>query len=284
MRRVVHTAGEAIYNERRTSILRLLKGGFDRMLSDPRVRTAVRTTGNTEFLVACLDQIIGKYFSSEQEVFLSYLIYKLEEARPKGVHLPEFVQAVKSKISEFDAKYDQNGTLQKLISSSRSVPARPLTAYPVWLSKIAGFHYEANTIHAFLFDIRTLLEEFFRDYSTTLATTREAAVKSLVSAGKQAQVSKKALEEQTWLRSQDRQRMEDELDRLNGELIRAQKLIGENERHRLTFEGQAIRLIQHLDSIQVDSVSDSTVSLTLTEAKKEGQVLRKAVSEGNPDL
>jgi predicted Zn-ribbon and HTH transcriptional regulator len=96
--------------------------------------------------------------------------------------------------------------------------------------------------------------------------------------------SKTVAEQQKLLRASQEKRHEDDLTKLNGELLRAQKIIKEKDGHCLNFEGDTIRIVQQVEAMRTDSIEDPTFLLSLVELKKEGQSLRWAVEESPHEI
>jgi hypothetical protein len=120
---------------------------FDRLISDPGIQTVVATTRQPETVISCVEQLISKYFNSEQEVFMAYLLFHIQQIREKGSPLPTFFESTEAKIRDLDQRYDRDARLRKTIHRFKEDPSAIEVTYPVFISKIAGFDYEASTVY-----------------------------------------------------------------------------------------------------------------------------------------
>jgi hypothetical protein len=280
----IETSAQSIYEERRSSLVQCLQAAFDRLISDPGIQTVVATTRQSETVISCVEQLISKYFSSEQEVFIAYLLYHIRQIREKGSPFPTFFESIEAKIRDLDQRYDRDARLRKIIHKFKGDPSALEVTYPVFISKIAGFYCESGTVHSFLFNTKQVIVAFITGYGAVLQEMRVQTARLFVTMKDRLITSKTVAEQQKLLRASQEKRHEDDLTKLNGELLRAQKIIKEKEAHRLNFEGHAIRVVQQVEAMRTDSIEDPTLLLSLVELKKEGQSLRRAVEESPHEI
>lgn len=111
-----------VFNERKESIIHTFESIFERILHNQSYLIANSSSNEIQQFIT---RIMNKYFNSEQEQFLSYLIYYISHiAKISDLKDPKFASQFYIKKKEFDEKYDKDGQLRQILQTFRSHPVK----------------------------------------------------------------------------------------------------------------------------------------------------------------
>ena len=274
----INTASKSIFDERKASFLRLLHSCIERIASDSSVRDAARGMQDIEAVIATVERTISRYVRSEQEVFLSYLMCLIQQSNVKGLPMPRFYDQIQSKIVLLNDKYDRAGELKRLLDSFRGRPQENLD-FGVFISNIAGFFYEAGTVHSFMMNAKKLVSEFVRVQTEELKKARTQSVEYMRAAAAKLVDHSSKVDDMRMILNETKAKQREEVGKLTYELERAQQVNRNYEKFRLEVEGYVIRLMQQLALVKTESVTEPGMAVTLEELKKQTKDLRKFIKE-----
>lgn len=274
------TVTQHFYDELHDFFLRSLKSILERVSSD----SSILSSSSIPEISSRFDRIVNSYMTSEQALFMSYLLCNVIEIQKNSQSaLPDFVIEFKTKYKELDKKYDKNGRLQKLLQAYRKNPSPNLIfQFSTFLPKFVGFYFDSTTIRSTLFDTRSLIVHFQKQFVKFISQSRKQ-VNEIISHYEKAPTEalemceklKKQLLKQKNLRVTDSEKAREDLKKAEKALDHASKEIAKRDKFKLDIEGQIIRIIQNIETLSKNENVDPSAQITFTEIQKQGDQLRK---------
>ena len=266
-----------VYQERKESIGQMLFSFLEEFYSKAENKGKNLYSYEVEEMI---NKILEKSINSENEQFLSYLIYQFSHiADIEDLRDPQFAGDFFIKKTEFDQKFDGNNELLKIIKTFRSHPIQPnFPKHESFFNLFTGFQFDSTMIRAMLFQLRRIVFKSIKKMSKELSKDKEKISKyvNLTLQGMKKEMEGKVHEIQL-KRESDCQAYQISLNKITKELEQTQKSLELSQQFRLKVEGNLIQIITQVESLPKETIMDPSISITIEEIKKYSKKLLEDV-------
>ena len=287
------TLGEAIFEERRVSLQQALDAMVERITSNDVIQRNLQLRLPVDDIVPIIERIVKKSLRSEQEIFLSYLMFNVIQVhRDTGAALPEFAKEFRKHYGQLDPKYDPNGKLRQLLLTFRERPCpNVVSKFENFMAEYLGFYFDASKMRQLLLNLRTLFFGFATDMARFMQEMRDECVEA-VSNLKQEQVGDVSVAQmRASIVSNDKRMMT--IERYANKLA---KIVQDDERASAIVaalkDAIHVEIVSEVDESKEDLVSKNVeLTQTIGKLQRENEKLRKAANlmkdqmiKGNSDF
>ena len=286
------TLGEAIFEERRVSLQQALDAMVERITSNDVIQRNLQLRLPVDDIVPIIERIVKRSLRSEQEIFLSYLMFNVIQVhRDTGAALPEFAKEFRRHYGQLDPKYDPNGKLRQLLLTFRERPCpNVVSKFENFMAEYLGFYFDASKMRALLLNLRTLFFGFATDMVRFMQEVRDECIDA-VSNLKQEQKSPEVARMRASIVSNDKRMLT--IERYADKLA---KIVRDDERASAIVaalkDAIHVEIVSEVDESKEDLVSKNMeLAQTIGKLQRENKKLRKAANlmkdqmiKGNSDF
>ncbi|OHS97031.1 hypothetical protein TRFO_36814 [Tritrichomonas foetus] len=259
---------ETIFDDHKESLLEMFKAIYEKIISN------VAKYNSPESIQRFIEKSVKDISISEREQFIFYLITIIEELS-KLTHSkdPNFIARIKEDVKHFNDQYDSEGQLSLILTKYFSQPGVPLQTPKIkaFFPYLLGFSYESTMMRSMLFDLRKVIIDTLKEFSSYVENIKKETTKSFHHLIK------------TTIRDNTKKIEEVYRQKLN-------KVNIENENLKLKIEGELIQIINSINSINnVNSFNSQgdlqTCFISLSEIRKQAKNVMNSIRQTNiPEL
>ncbi|KAK8866479.1 hypothetical protein M9Y10_009442 [Tritrichomonas musculus] len=264
-----------VFNERKESIIHTFESIFERIFHNQSYLIANSSSNEIQQFIT---RIMNKYFNSEQEQFLSYLIYYISHiAKISDLKDPKFASQFYIKKKEFDEKYDKDGQLRQILQTFRSHPVKSnFPNYTSFFSLFLGFSFDATIIRSTLFELREIVDNTFKTVIQFLKNSKTNVLKIIHNSSINGDQNIVQLQRKIKLiqiqHEKEINSFQTTLNNYQMKIKELKKSQSDNQQFRLNLEGDLLQIVSLIESIEKEDLSSKT-QLTLNDIKKKSSQL-----------
>lgn len=225
--------------------------------------------------------------NSEQEMFISYLIFNIIQIhRDTGVKLPSFVKKYKEKQVLLSNKYDKDKRLDNMLRTFRIKPCPNIIShFNQFVPEFLGFYFDSSTIRSILTDVRVIVYQFTTNMQNFMAVARSTCLQMI----QMSNDSYNQMQEAYTLMKQkydyyerdkkkDSESMRTENMKYSNEITYSKQLIKAAEQDRMNIENQLNDIFPIVNSMNPQLSRDKTIELSISELKEKMKKLQRSLN------